>query len=124
LQATRPRTVGLVDFAVALVELGAIPELTSPQTAYLEALDGKQPAPPPAVLATFAKAGSRRFLRTLVAAHTIANGHHATLIHDAGETTALAIIDDVLELATLYRGGHVATPLGELSVRAPAGETT
>lgn len=119
MQATRPRTVRLVDFAVALVELGAIPDLSAPQTAYLETLDGKKAAPPPAVLAEFAKAGGRRFLRTIVVAHTLATTRDHVTIRDEPGASTHDVVSDALELAAAYRASTGdPLPAGELTVRS------
>lgn len=97
--ATRP--VSLVDFALALVELGVVPELSSPQANYLEALDGIRPPLTGSALAATARAGGRRYLRDLVAAHRIATGETVALGVNA-QRAAAAARDDILSLATAY----------------------
>jgi hypothetical protein len=96
-----PRPVSVVDFALRLVELGLIPELTGPQAIYLEALDGKRPPLTPRERVETIRVAGRRHLRDLVAAHTIAIGHNVTVsTYDTRDVPGVR--EDILRLARAY----------------------
>lgn len=94
--------IRLLEFAEALHALGLVPPLTSAQGRYLEALDGTSaPLEPRERVATVRQAG-RRYLRDLVAAHTLASGHTVHLTAANGRDVTRAR-DDIVRLASAYR---------------------
>lgn len=94
------RPAGLLEFAETLAELDLVPPLSEPQGRYLAALDGSARPLDGTERTATARAAGRRYLQTLIAAHTIAGGYTARVA--AIDRDARGVRDDVVRLAVAY----------------------